>query len=236
MAQRPDVAAPPPDHEAQTEIPHDYTDLWRAVQEAALIDFTSDLSSSGSTAFSIRSSYSAARPSRYYRDFCVPRLLAARDQAVKPGLVLQTTDQSPLAQRRAQRRAGLDREAAHVQHARQWQQYVFERGSSFEEQAYELRARIKAWMRRRYCEDVQFREVDYGASDQPRSRMTREEDGEPVSPKTKPAKPDVERKGQSEKGKGKATAGSGGRVADGEDTASTSPSLSQPVATWSSRL
>ncbi|KAK3113873.1 hypothetical protein LTR53_008390 [Teratosphaeriaceae sp. CCFEE 6253] len=230
MAERPAVAGTPT-LELEPGLLHDYTDLWREVQEAALIDSASDPSSSGSTAFSVRSSHSAARPSRYYSAFCVPLPLIDRNQIAKPGPVLQTTETSPLAQRRAQRRAGIDVGTAHAEHARQWEQYVFEREGSSEEQADELRARIKAWMRRRYREDVQFREVDYGASDQPRSRMTREEDGEPMSPRTQPATSDVEAKGRSGMGKGKATAGIGGRVADGEDTASTSPSLSQPVAT-----
>ncbi|TKA67642.1 hypothetical protein B0A55_07981 [Friedmanniomyces simplex] len=105
---------------------------------------------------------------------------------VTRGTLLQSPRQSLIAQRRTVRRAELDVAVAHAEHARQWRRFVFEREARFEEQADELRLRIRSYLCRRHREDVHFSEVDYTSGKQPRTQLARAEDGEPVSPRTKP--------------------------------------------------
>ena len=100
--------------------------------------------------------------------------------------------------RRADWRAGLDIDAAHVGHERLWKRYVFEHDGYFEEQADELRRRITNKLKWKWHrENINFHTVEHMSAMQPRTLLPWADEREPVNPRTVPVA-EVEHKSKRE--------------------------------------
>ena len=174
-----------PGYESEdTGFVHDYTDVWKAVTERQVLDSgSSSGESAASSEFFERQSHAEGEHDDYYWVFAdaLYKLPTGEED-----IVLQPTHLSFLARRRAFRRSALGVDAVHGEHASQYQRWNTDREDRLQDQADDFRWRMKVWFRRNWREDVAWDEVDYASAIQPLSLLVREEDGEPVSPRSKP--------------------------------------------------